>query len=430
MEKVFDIIKRGKVLIIILSALFLLSACSSNSTNAALSQSDVESSTQISCWEQEVFTPIYDVIGTTVMKMYNTLSEGVMSVMMTAFAIWLALRLMKFVSSVAEDSPGEIWNEILKKAFVCLFCGLLASSSSMLLYTINSFLFPIYGAFLEFGSEILKKANDTTTSITVLGQEIQFAQNTACALPKNAEATLTGFPDGFKTMMGCMLCAIDERLILGRKIALLTMTYGGIMAFFIGLLIWLIFFIVGLGFVFYFVDSIFRFGMMILLLPILIMSYAFGPTRKWTGIGFSNIMNSAAFMMAFSIIIATTLMAMTEVVNSHKDIFSPSDDMYASTRLLRDFSVTMLCLLLLSFLIYGSLEVSQQLTSAIVGGKTTSNFQQNLKAVLQTAVGIVTSGIGSVIRKSGFMEKTRIGRMLTRGNAVKGRLNQLAGREK
>jgi len=441
MEKVFDIIKRGKVLIIILSALFLLSACSQNS-DAFKQQSPLKTEEGGAAAEQPLFedcfyngilSSVYDIIGPIVMQMYAKLSAGAMSVMMMAFAVWVALRLMKFVSSVAEDSPGEIWNEMLKKAFVCLFCGLLASSPSMLLYVINHFLFPLYEAFLEFGSAVLAEAldKDKNGDIVVLGETLtikQFENN--CKIPPSAtEANLEGFPSGFRDMMECMVCAVDNRLDIGRNVAWIVMKEGTLMGIVIGALLWLIFLIVGLGFVFYFVDSIFRFGMMILLLPILIMSYAFGPTRKWTGVGFNNIMNSAAFMMAFSIIIATTLMAITTLLNDNPGVFNPAGNSNDTAEYLKDFSIPMMCLLLLGFLIYGSLGVSQQLTSAIVGGKTSSKFQENLKAVLQTVVGVVTGGIGSAIKKAGF-ENTKLGRALNKGKAIKGRLNQLAGREK
>ncbi len=440
MKKAFDIAKWGKVLIIVLSALFLLSACSEN-TNVLSYQSptrisdDDQSATQPvfdSCFYNGILSSVYNIIGPIVMQMYAKLSAGAMSVMMMGFAIWTALRLMKFVSSVAEDSPGEIWNEILKKAFICLFCGLLASSPSMLLYVINHFLFPIYEAFLEFGSDVLAEAldKDKNGNIVVLGETLTIKEfETNCKIPPNAtKANLEGFPTGFRDMMECMVCAVDNRLNIGKSVAWIVMKGGTLMGIVLGALLWCIFLVVGLGFVFYFVDSIFRFGMMILLLPILIMSYAFGPTRKWTSIGFNNIMNSAAFMMAFSIIIATTLMAITTLLNNYPGVFNPVDNPTLAAKYLEDFSIPMMCLLLMAFLIYGSLKVSQQLTSAIVGGKTSSKFQENLKAVLQTAVGIVTGGMGYAIKKAGF-ENSKLGQALNKGKAVKGRLNQLAGRD-
>ena len=278
MTKGLNIRNGVRVLIILLSVVFMLSACSSHSTRALTYEQAVDGNGQVAgtCWQKDILVPIYDVIGQTVMRMFNQLSQGAMALMMICFAIWVAIRLMKFVSSVAEDSPGEIWNEIVRKAFLCLLCGFLASSATMLLVVTNTFLFPIYEAFLEFGSRILQMADQTVTSVTVMGSTIEFTNQPSllCTLTGNATASLAGFPDNIREMMGCMVCAVSDRIRLGSDISLIVMSTGGMMPFFIGLLMWLTFIVVGCGFVFYLVDSIFRFGLMILLLPIFLMAYA------------------------------------------------------------------------------------------------------------------------------------------------------------
>lgn len=359
------------------------------------------------------------------MKMYDQLSAGSLSLMMIAFAVWVAMRLMRFLSSVTEDSPGEIWNEILRKGFICLFCGYLAYSSGMLLYVINFLLFPIYAAFLEFGGEILALSSIDVTSMNILGETITFNQpNVVCKLTEDMEATLTGFPNGIKDMMGCMVCAVADRLQLGRDVAYTVMWNGGVLQFVVGLLIWLIFIVVACGFVFYLVDSIFRFGMMILLLPILIMSYAFKPTQKWTKIGFTNIMTSAAFMMAFSIIVAMALMAMVSLINDNPNVFNPDKPEVHLSFL----SIAVMCLLLIGFLIFGSMAISQQLTSAIIGGKVEAKFQQNLKAVGQMILGLATGVLGYAAQKMALRENTKIGRMSKSVGALRNKLDEWAGR--
>ena len=422
-----DILKSGKLLLL-LAVFLLLSGCTKNAFTGEdqLSEAENADPPSIDCWQADVLSQIYDVIGSTIMDMYNSLSAGSLSVMMIGFAVWVALRLLTFVSSVTEDSPGEIWNEILKKAFICLFCGYLAYSSGTLLYVINFFLFPIYAAFIEFGSKILELATQEVTSVTVLGKQITFLKKEiSCGIVGNISADLNGFPDSIENSMKCMICSLVERLHLGADVALAAMFSGTILAFISGLLVFLIFYVVGFGFVFYLVDSVFRFGMMILLLPIFIMAYAFGPTRKWTGIGFSNIMNSAAFLMAFSIIVATVLMAMINLINDNAAIFNPANpEVHFS-----DFSITVLCLLLIGFLVFGSMSVSQQMTSAIIGGKVDAKFQQNLKAVAQAILGALTGGFAWVGKKVAFNQATKLGRMLNKGSAFKATLNRWAGRE-
>lgn len=429
MSKKLDIYHIGKLLIILLAALFLLSACSNTDTQATsaaeASDADELKSAGESCWQGSVLKTIYNTIGILIMKQFDALTQGSMSVMMIGFAVWMAIRLLKFVSSVREDSPAQIWNEIIKKAFICVFCGSLAYSSGTMLYVINSLLFPIYGAFLDFGSQILDLSADNISQLRVFGSDVAFSETRlSCKITGIVSADLNGFPSAFSDSMNCMICAVVDRMRLGREIALLSMSMHGPLPFFTGLLLWLIFYVVGFGFVFYLVDSVFRFGMMILLLPIFVMAYAFGPTKKWTKIGFENIMNSAAFMMAFSIIIATVLLALTALIDQNSNIFDPDSPQLH----MQNISVATLCLLLIGFLVFGSMGVSQQLTSSIIGGKTDAKFQQNLKATAQAILGVITGGLGWVAKKVAFSEKTKVGRLLKSAGALKGKLNRLAGR--
>ncbi|MBQ8630540.1 MAG: hypothetical protein IJ479_02350 [Alphaproteobacteria bacterium] len=424
-----DIYRIGKLLMILLAAVFLLSACSSiaiQATDPTSAENAEENNTQdADCWQGRVLKTIYNTIGILIMSQFEKLTQGSMSVMMIGFAVWMAIRLLKFVSSVREDSPAQIWNEIIKKAFICVFCGSLAYSSGTLLYVINMLLFPIYGAFLDFGSQILDLSADKISELRVFGTNVVFSgTRLSCKIAGDITADLSGFPAAFSDSMNCMICAVVDRMRIGRTLALISMSMRGALPFFTGLLLWLIFYVVGFGFVFYLVDSVFRFGMMILMLPIFVMAYAFGPTKKWTKIGFENIMNSAAFMMAFSIIVATSLLALTDLIANNSNIFDPANPQLHT----QNISIATLCLLLVGFLVFGSMGVSQQLTSSIVGGKSDAKFQQNLKAAAQAVLGVITGGLGWVAKKVAFSEKTAVGRALKSAGALRGKLDRLAGR--
>ncbi len=435
MGKAIDIKGIGRLLIMLLAAVMMLSACSKDKAaenirainSAQVVQATEADPPEIKCWQGDVLNILYDVIGSTIMKQYDKLSAGSLSIMMIAFAIWVAIRLLKFVSSVTESSPAEVWNEIVRKAFICLFCAYLAYSSGTLLYVINYFLFPIYGAFLEFGSQILALSQNHVERVRVFGQDVEFViKDITCGVNGDTNASMSGFPPAFQESMSCMICTLVDKLRMGRQMALTAMSMDGVLPWLTGLLVYLIFYVVGFGFVFYLVDSIFRFGMMILMLPIFILAYAFGPTKKWTSIGFSNIMHSAAFMMAFSIIIATVLLAMISLIADPAtgEIFDPADP---ETHF-KQISLATLCLLLLGFLVFGSMAVSQQLTSSIIGAHIDAKFQQNLKAVGQAVLGIVTGGFGWVAKKVAFNERTALGRAFNKVGTMKANMNRLAGR--
>ena len=80
---------------------------------------DLRDTTCLGC---EIFEVIYESVGTNVMKLHTQFSKASMAIVMIGFAIWLMLRILKFASSVNETNVGEVWNEILRKVFVCLIC--------------------------------------------------------------------------------------------------------------------------------------------------------------------------------------------------------------------------------------------------------------------------------------------------------------------
>ncbi len=441
MTKVIDIKRLGRLFVMLLAALFILSACTDNNDakkngpfntgeqgevagDKAVKASKADSVTD-NCWQGKVLQKIYNVAGTVIIAQYENLTKGSLALMSISFAVWVALRLLKFVSSVTEASPAEIWNEIIRKAFICMFCGYLASSSVITLAFVNTFIIPIYTAFLEFAGRILAITQKSVSSVTVFGEEVQFVMsNITCQLPPGTKVSIShNFPPEFQETMSCMVCAVVDKLRLGRTLAFKAMSMNGILPWLIGALVWAIFYVVGFAFVFYLVDSVFRFGMMMVLLPLFIMSYAFGPTKKWAGLGFVNIMYSAAYMMAFSIIVATAILAIIEFIQNNPDIFNPQD----SEREFSQIGTSSITILLMGFLILGSLGVAQSLTKTIIGGGIENKFQQNLKAVAQTIKNIITGGISKALNKGGFYD-TKVGQAFKAPAALKSKLDNLAGR--
>lgn len=434
LTKIFPFLKR---LLLVAAAVSFLAACS-NKEDAVIGE-DISVSEQ-SCLSCEILVMIYDAVGYNVGHLHAEFSRAAMPITMVGFAIWLALRLLKFVSSVTETNAGEVWNEIIKKAFICLICGMLASSSTMLKVTMDTIVFPVYSAFLDLGTQILQASTaggkeNPDNSFIVFGQELSVAEvKMDCSQVENSGKEIgVGFPTSIREKMRCMINMLSAHLNLGSDIATQAMhnTENGT-GIVVGFVLWSSFWIVNLSFVFYLVDAIFQMGIIILLLPLFIISYAFGPTRKWTGIGFSKVLASAGFMMCFSIIVASVLRAMIELIKNNQPIFNPSD-LYAVTQ---DISIGFICILLIGFLIYGSMGVSQQLTSGLIGSKVDSNFQKNMKAVVQTGIKWALTALGalftwgtSLAPQSSIAFVRTIGKAAKKVQAFREKAQHLAGRK-
>lgn len=148
-------------MLILIPAVLLLFACSGvEGNNSAVDETLEDNAAQEvkhrECWQAAVVGAIYDTTSHITMGMYSHMTQGAMALMMVAFAVWLSFRIMKHVSSFTEESPAEVWTEVMKKFFLCFVCGLLATSSTGVIWVLNSVIFPIYNAFLELGSEMLR----------------------------------------------------------------------------------------------------------------------------------------------------------------------------------------------------------------------------------------------------------------------------------
>lgn len=439
MEKKFDITKILRV-VAMFSLVFMLFACGGNDTvttavndtdGKPVSEEEMEANAK-DCWQAAVVGTIYETTGKLTMSMYTRLTEGAMALMMVAFALWLCFRMMKHVSSFTEESPAEVWTEVSRKFFICFACGFLASSTEGVLFVLNSIIFPLYNAFLELGSAMIQNVsvqgngsfnyNAKVMNIPFSG-EVSAQYDIVCKAGVLSKATLDGFPGEPAKMMECLTCAINERLNFGIKLGWIVMLQKGVMAFFCGLILVAVFLFVKLGFAFYLVDAIFRFAMMVMIMPILIMAYAFKPTRKWTQVGFMTILNSAAFMMCIAIVMIMIFAATQQVLIEQKEVLEDKGSF-------ADFSVPFIMLLLIAFLTVGSLGVAKQIADKLItpngGGK--DNFQRQfgkaVAAIGKAALTWVTGGIGRIaLENSAKLRKMKAG-----ADALKVKMNSWAGR--
>lgn len=410
-----------RVMLVVLFAAFMLTACEQDDSIGGRSRAAMAapvgedpiseetmknaSNAHRECWQTGMIDLLYQNMGKIAMGMYAKITDGALPLMMIAFALWTIFRLLKFVGSFTEDSPAEIWNEIVRKLFVCLICGLIASSTTQILWLLNTVVFPIYYAFLELGAAILNSAGDGSnfkagsTVLSFFQEKLTLNEPVMCSAPAIGKASIESlsFPDGPRTMMNCMICTVNERLTLGFFLSFKVMDAPGFMSLITGLFILISFTIVKLGFIFYLVDSIFRFTMMAIILPILIMSYAFKQTSSWAKNGFLTIINSAALMMFMGIMMSMALLAMEKIITDNSDIFNDN----ANEMSFSEFSIPFMCIMLVGFLISSSVNLAQQVTDSLVGGNSDSLFQKRVGTFVMWTLNLITLGAAKRVINAG-----------------------------
>ena len=388
---------------------------------------DVQDTRCLGC---NIFALMFNAVSINVMRMHGHLTQGAMALMMVCFSVWLALRLLKFVSSVSESSISQVWNEILKQGFLCLFCGILASSPSMLIYVVKTFVYPIYASFLKLGIAIMETSitdGDTgqATIFNVFGEVVSVkGVSLKCTFDELGIITEKGFPPEFLNTIKCMINVLRTYLAIGGKISGTLMRHAPFSGKIAGFVLMLYFLVVRIGFVFYLVDTIFQMGIVILILPVFIMAYAFKSTRSWTTKALNKILASAGFLMCFSIIVVMTLRAMIELIKNNPSIFNPTN----AQAEVSSFGIGFLCLLLIGFLIYSSMSIAQQITGSLINGKVDKKFQEKLTKALDMVKGWALSAGAAALSYGVSFMPNNVQEFIKKVNETRKRLNRLRGK--
>ncbi len=400
----FRFVPALRMLLSVFLVVGLLTACNGNdetdNQQAPVQNTESVVEDQSKCWQTEVIDVLYDLLGETALKNYRHLTGGALSLMMVAFAIWMSLQLLKQVSSFKEEKLGKIWTDIARMFFMCFTCGLIASNADLLRFILDGVIFPIYNAFLEFGSRLMVAAipDSAQGEMTILGTQTTLGVQPTCSAGELGHAVTSDlrFPDGPRAMMDCMVCGLSNSLSFGIKMAAQVMSETNFLGWLVGLLVLLCFLFVKLGFVFYLVDTLFRFTVMVVILPLMIMAYPFKATRKLLSDGIKNMLNSAAFMMFFAIIIVICIQAIAITMKTFEKVFQ-------GDQAFKDFSVPLICILMIGFLVISSIKIAGKLCDSLVGGKSNPQFQKDAKALIMGSIKFVaslgTSMIGMVMPK-------------------------------
>ncbi len=452
MLRALDIFKYLKTGVMVLTLVLSLCACESNrgdisgtTTVNGNEYSGEESSLdeqQRACWQAGLLQMFYDAMGESSLKAYPSVTKSTLPFMMVAFAIWLSIRLLKHVGSVVEEAPAEVWTEIGRVAFLCLFCGLLASSTTFLLWTLNKLIFPVYYAFLEYGSRVLElsaKSENVDLRGQMLGETcLIYTNDLICAAPPLTPISYSSgqaaFPSGPADLMNCLVCATSDRLQMGFLIAKEMLGATNLTSWLSGLIVFVIFLFVKLAFVTYLVDSIFRMNIVVIILPFLILAVPFKSTRRWSKQGMLTIFNSAAVMMCLALIATMAMLAMQQII--YDNSYALGSTNYGGEEIAfkqyEDFGPAMLSVVLIAFLVLKSCGLAVSLANTIVGGGGSTNFQRKIaKLAAWAAKGaflFITAGIGTpVVRTLDSLKGYRT--LKNNASKAKNFTNHISGRD-
>ena len=299
----------------VVSSVLLLSGCDDIFEDSSLSgQGNYDA--QSSCWQLLLLKPILAFISQLFNESAGKAANGGANLILVAFAVWMAFKMLRVLGSFKEENIGEVLTEIGQKLFICVACAFIVNGYIIDILKIT--LIPIYQTIIELGSEAL----DNTTSLSlgdygVITFKTPFDKPTCPVEPKEINS-LGDLQTMVRNSSGCLICAINDRLSSGIKIGIWMVSTLHVLAMVIGLVLIAIFTIAKFGFVLFVVDSLFRINFAVYLIPILILGIPFKYTRKWSKHGALMFLNSSGIMMFMGLLVGVATKTLEEMVKTYE----------------------------------------------------------------------------------------------------------------
>ncbi len=270
------------------------------------------------------FCPLFEVIFNAVESMakrsFEALGSAFAKLIIVAMALWLSLQVLTHVSALTKQDAPKFLVNIMTKTFIFLAAYLLLTNPTEI-YRI--FINPVLVSGLKMAQELLPNTSYGSISVgsaAAAGGEY-FSQNTYQQL----ENFIKKVQENIATMtaIGTSLICVGVNEIKG-----LSGTYdfargfkmiiqGATFAVF-GLLL-------SLAFGFYIIDAVLQLGILGALMPFLVASFAFGPTRGYTKQGVTFLMNSFFVFVFVGLTVSVALLLVGEAVKHTADDVNLAD---------------------------------------------------------------------------------------------------------
>lgn len=293
---------------------------SSNQATSRESDKTCSPSQYASTYGHCMFCPLFEVIFNTSSKIaqlsFNKLAPSVLSVVLIAWALWVAMQILIFISSMETKDAPTLIKTLINKTFVVLIVVFFLKEDSSAFFSLA--MEPIFNTGFKLAQYAITDGESCSSTYNIL--------------------TDGGLPASMGTSILCTIEAIQGRLVHTMSIGAAAMCVGifdqGVLFIFpnlpyflAGLLIWAGAGIVIFIFPFLMLDAIFQLTVACALLPAAIGAYPFKTTSKYVHHVWNAFMNAMFNFVFLSIIILILTTAIKDTLDS-SDMASLNDDSF------------------------------------------------------------------------------------------------------
>ena len=406
-----------------LALVLLLSACSDE--DSASDSSGTNYKNQASCWQTKVIGATLRVIDNLFVDSAELVVNGAPSFIMVAFSVWMALKFLKVLPSLKEENIGEVWTEIFKKLFICVFCAFAVNSISSIKEVVQIFVIPVYNTFLDLAASVLSPGSSTTVDLGIAGSITFASSETTCS----ATLSMASLKNSIQPMVNCIVCLISARLNAGIKVGIFLLGLNFASAL-VGLSMMLFFTLAKFGFVLYLIDSLFRLNFAVVLIPLMIVGIPFEFTRKWVLHCFLMFINSSGVMLFIGFLVGLAVLSLEMMVGNIGSSINQGN--------MEGLGPILMAMLMISLLLINIPGLGVVLADKLVGGGGDLNFQKKiskfvinsakaagaavLAALTESATSSFTSALEKYERAREFVDTVKQVK-----NKVSSKLNDIAG---
>lgn len=388
---------------------------------------DANAENQARCWQTNVIGATVKIIDSLFSGASQKVATGGAAVIMSAFAVWMGLKFLKVLPSFKGENTGEVMTEVGHKLFLCAFCAWIVSSTGEIIWAVDTFVLPVYNAFLELASKVINVNSTVAYNLGEVGNITFSNSNTTCSATLGSVSSIKG---SILPMANCLVCSISTRLNVGIKIGVALLCNLSFSSIIVGITMLLIFTFAKFAFVLFVVDAMFRLNFAVVLIPLMIMGIPFSYTRKWSTWTFLMFINSSGVMMFLGLLVGLA-------VNSLEIIMSHVGPLISAGKL-DNGSPVLLSMLMISMLLLNIPGLGVALADKFIEGGGDIEFQKKIskfvidvgKKAAAAALGAITSGATQPITEGlEKYEKTReiADSIKQKANAINNKLNEIAG---
>ncbi len=242
-----------------------------------------------SCLFCPLFKIIYNTIQIASTEAYDLLAIPLARILLIGLAIWIALMVLRNVSSLTEQKAPQFLTQLFANSFKVVIVYFLLANSSIIY---NMIIGPLLKAGFDFGLSFLDNAQEYANNC-----KLTVSSSAKGVLPSYVYAHLKCFIESINFQLatvqaiGSSMMCVSQNAARGNvmMIARLIPDFEMLIE---GAIVWATAFIIAIGFSFYLIDAVIQLGIFGMLLPFLLMCYPFKITQKYFSSGVGVFMNS------------------------------------------------------------------------------------------------------------------------------------------